>query len=307
MNLIECFKIRLLELSVEESLITFGEKSKEILTIPFDKDGKSNPIIIVADPFLFVYRDELYLFYEEKRLYSPGILRMMRTKDLKDWTDPVTVLQESFHLSYPFVFKTDGHVYMIPETCNAEEVRLYQADNDELTHFSQTGVLLGHFQKNEQITINYSDSSVLKKAGMFYLMTTLEIDNKNQLLLYISDNLQGPYKEHPSSPVCMSKKYGRNAGSLIQYDGKLYRVAQDCENRYGDNVHLFEIEEMTESNYEEHVVKEKLLNTSIPFYKEGGHQLNMVRFNNKTIIATDAKEYHSFLVTRTINKMKNLI
>ena len=305
MSKTECFKICLLIKNDEEFLDI--KDSQELIKIHFDTDGKINPVIIVADPFLYVHNDELYLFYEEKRLFTPGILRMVKTKDLKEWTKPVTVLQESFHLSYPYVFEDDGNVYMIPETCNAKEIRLYIADNDKLTHFSQVDVLVSHKQKDKHITIDYSDSSVLKKDNTYYLMTTLEIDNENQLFLYTSNKLEGPYKEHLASPICKSNKFGRNAGSLIQRGEKFYRVAQDCEKRYGDNVHLFEVKEMNETTYHEVLLKENLYDNSLPFYKEGGHQFNIIEFNGKLIIATDAKEYHRFLITKLINKMKRFI
>ena len=277
-----------------------GGGEHEVLTIPCESDGGRNPIIIVADPFLYEHHDELFLFYEEKRLLTPGILRMMHTKDLKSWSEPITVLQEPFHLSYPFVFEDNNKVYMIPETCKAGEVRLYQADNDDLTSFSQVSVLMGK-DTVEHVTIDYSDSSVLKHDGKYYLMTTREIDFVNHLYLYVSDNLTGPYSAHPLSPVCASRKFGRNAGSLIQYNGKLFRVAQDCENRYGDNVLLMEVQEMNEQHYREVLVWENIYDTTIPFYKEGGHQLNIVEYNGRLVIATDAKEYHPFLITRVRN------
>ena len=303
MNSIECFKIRLWSSPLDVFFDLNNKESKEILTISYDKDSKRNPIIIVADPFLFIHQNELYLFYEEKHLYTPGVIRMMKTTDLKDWSKPVTVLQETFHLSYPYVFEHEGDVFMIPETCNVGEVRLYKADNEKLTNFSQNCVLLEHSQKDNHITIDYSDSSVFIKDGKYFLMTTLEIDGNNSLFLYVADRLRGPYKEHPFSPICKSNKYGRNAGSLIQNYGKLFRVAQDCEKRYGDNVHIFEITEMSKSSYKEVIVCNDIFDSSIPFYKHGGHQFNMVEFNGKQIIATDAKGYHYFFKTRVKNKL----
>ena len=37
------------------------------------------------------------------------------------------VLEEQFHLSYPYIFEHEDRVYMIPETNEANEIRLYQA------------------------------------------------------------------------------------------------------------------------------------------------------------------------------------
>ena len=304
----ECFKIRLTMLNkgedwLAEDILT----NNPLLIIDCDHDGGLDPIMIVADPFLFVHHNELYLFYEEKSYFGHGVLKMIKTDDLERWSKPEMVLKEPFHLSYPFVFEDNGKVYMIPETSAVGEVRLYQAQNDDLTKFAQIDTLLRQDCKDESIKIGYSDSSVYKHDGKYFLMTTINDSGINTMKLYVADNLTGPYKEHPLSPICKSQKYGRNAGSVIERDGVLYRFVQDCEKRYGDNVHVFEITKMDDTSYSEKLVKEYLYDVAIPFYKEGGHQLNIVDFAGKQIIATDAKEYILYLFTRIIHKVKNLI
>ena len=96
------------------------------------------PVITQADPFLFVRGDELYLFFEHQRAGESGRIAMMKTRDLQTWTEPVSVLQEPFHLSFPHVFEDGGKVYMIPETQAADSVRLYCADGNDLSHFTLT-------------------------------------------------------------------------------------------------------------------------------------------------------------------------
>ena len=36
------------------------------------------------------------------------------------------VLEENFHLSFPFVFEDSGNLYMIPETAENQQIRLYE-------------------------------------------------------------------------------------------------------------------------------------------------------------------------------------
>lgn len=299
MRPIECFKIRLLTGDRQDTwnvrtLSTLLEKSCERHPLSL------NPVVIVADPFLFVHQGRLHLFYEEKRNYSDGVLRMTATTDLKTWTKPVTVLQEACHLSYPFVFDDQGTVYMIPETSDLGDIRLYKADDDTLRHFSFCRTLVHKDVVDTEI--GYVDSSVWQKDGTYYLMSSVERQRTNHLHLFTADHLEGPYTEHPCSPVCVSKKYGRNGGSLIEHDGRLYRVAQDCEVRYGDNVHLFQIDEMTRHTYKEQLVKEELIPTDLVFYKHGGHQYNVVDFDGQRIVATDAKEYHTYMPYRLLHK-----
>lgn len=298
MNKIECFKIQIV---AAESPFEFanGRIIKEVLCDSISKLRK--PTTIVADPFLFVKDDTLYLFYEDKKMYRNGVISMISTKDLATWTEPLVVLQETCHLSYPWVFEENGQVYMIPETCGLKEIRLYRA-NDELTDFKYTKTILRDDTDRED-GLSFSDTSILKKDDAFYLMTTVNENKTNILKLYVSDNFDSSYIEHPNSPIVVGNKYGRNGGCLLEFDGKLLRVAQDCVNRYGDNVHLLEVKVLNKEKYKEESIKDYIIPTTMTFYKEGGHQFNFVKFKGKYVIATDAKEYHGFAVSRILHKI----
>ena len=299
MRKIECFKIRVLEDNGDHIWeIDHQRPIHDILCDHFL--FKLNPIVIVADPFLFVYEDKLFLFYEMKRNYSPGVICMISTRNLKDWTNPIVVLKEEFHLSYPYVFEDGGDVYMIPETSEVGNIRLYKADNNKLSSFSICNTLI-HREVTEG-EIGFVDSSVFKKDGCYYLFTTIEQNGKNVLYQYFSDRLDGTYIQHPSSPICESMKYGRNGGGVINHKGLLYRVAQDCEKRYGDNIHVLAIDELSSISYKEHLFKESIVPTKLPFHKEGGHHFNYVRYLDKYITVTDSKEYNTFLFSRIVHK-----
>ena len=86
---------------------------------------------------------------------------MTCTDDLSHWSDPVVVLEENFHLSYPYVFEESGNVYMIPETSDVGDIRLYKADNNMLSSFSLNRTLI-HHDVTEGET-GFADSSVYKK------------------------------------------------------------------------------------------------------------------------------------------------
>jgi len=299
MDKVECFKIQIIR---TEDLfdITKGIPIKQIDCEPnvFVKEPK----IIEADPFLFVKSNILYLFFEDKKMYKPGVISMVCTRDMIHWTDPVVVLSEKCHLSYPWVFEDKGHVYMIPETCALNSIRLYEA-NEELNDFKYIKTLL--YEENvHKNGFSYSDSSIYKKDGIYYLMTTINDKQNNILKLFVSDNLMDGYKEHPKSPISAGNKYGRNAGCLFMYQGNLYRVAQDCEKKYGDNIHILQVKIMNKREYKEEVLKENIIPKQMKFYKEGGHQFNFVKFHNKYIVATDAKEYHYFILQKILHKLK---
>lgn len=306
MNKIECFKIQLLRTGLKRTAIS-SEAVDPVFQILCDRWAVfKEPTIIAADPFLFVHDDMLYLFYEHKNLYHNGTIMMTRTRDIQYWSEPVEVLREWFHLSYPWVFEKEGHIYMMPETCADRSIRLYEAVNSELTEFKFVRKLLEQGQ-DDDVKISYSDSSIVEQDGVYYLFTTVNYKGTNQLLLFYSDDLTGPYKQHPKSPVCVSQKYGRNAGSFIEHEGELFRVAQDCASRYGDNVHLMRVKVLSPYEYVEELIRENVFDTSDPFYREGGHQLNMVKFKDFYVYATDAKEYHYFVFSRCLHKLGILV
>lgn len=298
MKRVECLKIRLFKAKLEENIFDINSL-KVIKEINCDRIGMSlTPKTILADPFLFVNNDKLHLFFEDKQYMRNGVISMISTSDLITWSKPKIVLMEDCHLSYPYVFKDKEKIYMIPETCEKKSVRLYEA-NADLTSFCYVNTLL---KSDYNYDISFSDSSVKYSGGKYFLMTTVS-DGTNTLKLYISDDLEGPYMEHIMSPLTKSNRYGRNAGSIFEYAGNLYRVAQDCDKGYGENVHLFKIKSMAENFYDEELVKQNLFDRRKGFYKDGGHQFNIVKFHDSNIIATDAKEYHSFILCKIANRV----
>jgi len=72
------------------------------------------------------------------------------------------------------------------------------------------------------------------------------------LYLYYADYLSGTWTEHPLSPIIKGdKNIARPGGSVIEYNGSLYRYTQDCEPYYGNQVRAFEITKLTTEEYEE--------------------------------------------------------
>lgn len=118
MDKVECFKIKLYK-TTQPLDISKWESIKELSGI----QSLGEPSSILADPFLFVKDGTLFLFYEDKKLFHNGVIAMISTKDLVSWTEPVVVLKESCHLSYPWVFEKNGSIYMIPETCGLNSIR----------------------------------------------------------------------------------------------------------------------------------------------------------------------------------------
>lgn len=270
------------------SLDVFDEQHL-LLKHPIKGLWRPKPLLYQADSFLFVKGGELFLFYEMQHWDNPGVIAMRKTKDLRSWTEPVVVLRQPFHLSFPYVFEDGGTVYMIPESQESDAIYLFRADNDELTSFSKVRTLL-YQERKDGIHYNYNDSHIYKEDDVYYLFTSYQKNWMYYQELFVSDDLlQGEFIRHPKSPICISNEFGRNGGSLIQHDGRLLRVTQDCHTDYGDNVSLMEIDVLSSDDYREHVYRRNVLPAN-GIFREGGHQLNIVHFKDQYVYATDYKQ-----------------
>lgn len=294
------FNIRILEKSDND--LFFSTEGRSVLDILSDTSlFNANAPSLLADPFLFVKGGELFLFYEhqDKWVGGKGRICMRKTSDLKIWTDEVDVLIEPFHLSFPWVFEHDGKVYMLPETGHNHSIRLYEAEDDTLVHW-------GLVKKLMEDDLPWSDSTIFKKDGVYYLFTSHDVASKQEQHLFLADNLFGPYREHPSSPIYIGRDGGRNAGSIIEYNGELYRPVQVCVNSYGEQTSIMKIDILTPAEYRETLYKKNIVDSSSKAYRYGGHQFNAVRFNGNWIVATDNRSKNYNLI-ELFRKLKNVI
>lgn len=251
---------------------------------------KFNQIEIKADPFLFLHNDTLYLFYEEKLRKSKGYIMMTCTNDLENWTVPTLVLQESFHLSFPFVFKQDNEIFLMPETGEASEIRLYRFCDDTLTRVE----FLKTLKKG-----TYVDSSIIATGTNYYLFTSDSLFNQR---VFISGSLLGDYVEHPSSPIYVGRDCGRNAGSIFEYGGIYFRPSQDCSDLYGGNVTIHRLKKLDPNSIDETKYLKDIFNKDNPYYRYGGHQFNIVEYRGKLIVATDALDLN-FNIFKILQKI----
>jgi len=232
---------------------------------------KRNPVLIVADPFLFIQNDCLFLFYENQISSNSGTIEMIKTNDLIHWTEPITVLKHRTHLSFPFIFKDAGNIFMIPETYQEKNVQLCKA-NQDLTEFC--------FEKELLNGDEYVDSSIILHDHIYYLFTSVIRENDDyELQLYFSKELNGEFEKHPKSPIAKGHSVGRCGGAIFEYENKIYRPAQICKHYYGESLSMYRIKMLTTNDYQEEI--------EIGRFLPKGHHFNMTKFNNKLIVATD--------------------
>jgi len=196
----------------------------------------------VADPFMIYDNDTTYMFFEVKTEKTRlGQIGLAVSDDGLRWTYKEIVLKEDFHLSYPYVFKWQNEYYMVPETLQDRSVRLYKAGRFPFQW---------DFQMHLLSDVDFVDSSILNYGGMWWLFTSPPTNDR--LHLYQSQNLPGPWVEHPSSPIVSGDpSRARPAGRVLILDRSIVRFAQDDSTTYGRSVSGYEIVELTPTSYSE--------------------------------------------------------
>jgi len=237
-------------------------------TSPFDlkpSERVDNPVLtakdvtdmqanLIADPFMIRVGQTWYMFFEVLGWETNcGRIGLATSQDGFKWTYHQIVLAEPFHLSYPCVFEWAGDYYMIPESCQADSVRLYRA-SDFPTQWSLVGTLLNGNA--------FLDSSIFRYDDIWWLFTGISHHN-DALGLYYANNLLGPWFGHPRNPILEGNpRISRPAGRVVKFNGRVVRYAQDCRPLYGTGVRAFEIRRLTLTHYREREVRKSPILTA---------------------------------------------
>jgi O-antigen/teichoic acid export membrane protein len=200
-----------------------------------------------ADPFGLVRGSETHVFFEEfdQRRQRGRIAHLAVAAD-GSTSDPQPILEPGCHVSYPFLLEVAGEVWMIPETADLNEVRLYRA-LDFPGRWRLESVLLAG--------VPVSDPTVIERDGRWWLFGTSRGRGVNEALrLWHAPSLTGPWALHSNDPVKVDVRSSRPAGTPFLVDDVLYRPSQDCSTRYGGQVVVNRVDLLTPDLYHERVV-----------------------------------------------------
>lgn len=230
-----------------KSLVDFIELENINNPVLTAKDVIDVPAAFVADPFMISENSTWYMFFEVlNALSEQGEIGLAISNDGLNWNYQQIVLKESFHLSYPYVFKCNNEYYMVPETRQTNSIRLYKAVNFPNEWLLEKTLIDGR---------DYVDSSIFYFDTKWWLFTAST--NSSVLHLYYADKLMDSWIEHPKSPVIQKNlNIARPGGRVVVDDGNIIRYSQDNKYVYGNQVRAFEITDLTTTTYEEKEVKE---------------------------------------------------
>ncbi len=260
------------------SPLTLSSKIKNpVLT---KEDVTDVSALFVADPFMIKVNNTWYMFFEVKNGYDYQTdIAYAISPDGFNWEYKEIVLNEQFSQSYPYVFEWEGEHYMMAESHMTNSIRIYRAWD-----FPRQWIL-------EDILItgkDFVDPSIFRHDDKWWIFASTP-KNKD-LYLFYSDNLTSGWEEHPLSPVIKGdKNIARPGGRVIEYNGDIYRFAQDDEPYYGNQVRAFKITEITVDDYSEEEVSESpvLRKGEFAWTNKGMHHLDAHRTEEGWIAAVD--------------------
>jgi hypothetical protein len=201
-----------------------------------------------ADPFPLVYDGKTYVFVEDFDHRSGKAVISVLPFDEHGPTGPAQpVLEEPWHLSYPFVFTHAGQVWMIPESVANRSITLYRADAFPYRWVREETLISG---------IEASDATVIRHNGWLWMFAATRDGAgswSDRLSIFSATDLRGPWKPHPLNPVLVDQGAVRSAGAMVVRDGKLWRPVQDGTCGYGTGIALAEVVHLDHESFEQRI------------------------------------------------------
>ncbi len=240
--------------SFEQWILLFTINEKEEISKSFFRFKKIIPPKdrFWADPHPIKKNNLYYVFFEELIYKNNKAHISVITIDEKgNYSKPEIVLKKDYHLSYPFIIEDNGEIYMIPETLENKTIQLYKCIEFPLRWKLET-VLMAD--------VEGVDSTIHKKDGKYWLFVNIKenqgASTYDELFLFSSDKLNSKeWKPHPQNPIVSDVRKARPAGKIFEYQGKLYRPAQNCSKHYGYGMQICQITELNTESYKEENVQ----------------------------------------------------
>ncbi len=222
----------------------------------------------LADPFIiqrnkrnFIFLEDFY-FSKNKGVISCYEILNENEKFLG------TVLEENFHLSFPYLFNYKNQIFMCPETHQKEEIRIYICEKFPYKW---------KFYKTLIKNINAVDTILFEKDNIWWMFTSTSnksIKDFNELNIFYSENgpLTDNWHTHSLNPVVVNPNIARNGGVVFDKE-KIFRISQkNRSNIYGESFSINEIKILDKKNF-----KEEIIQNVFPKFKnrlKGTHHLN---------------------------------
>jgi hypothetical protein len=194
----------------------------------------------LADPFGLVRDGRLHLFVEHYDYRTRhGTIECLVYDTAFGLIERRRVLEEPWHLSYPFVFEADGATWMLPEAHRSGGLTLYRAEAFPWRWVPAARIALDHVAV---------DATPIFHDGLwwlFYSSADRDADKTGALFASYAERLAGPWRPHPGNPLRRDPASSRPGGTPATVDGRLVLPVQDCSRTYGGAIRPLWVDTLT--------------------------------------------------------------
>ena len=239
-----------------------------------------------ADPFILDYDDqEIILLVEDfsdtvkKGKISKLVIdrKSMRIKDVR------IILELDSHLSFPVIERREDAIYIYPENGAASTLDLYEY-NIQTEECKRVCNISDLSMADAVISCFNSEKFLFSTKGNGNVLDVYKFDVQKKFFNYYTN-------------VTFKERIARNAGDFFEWNGNIYRAAQECNQMYGHAISLQKID-----------------------YKDGVFQMNEVRrilppkgafgihtFNTyKGLTVVDLKVFRHPWIASPLFKLRNM-
>ena len=205
-----------------------------------------------ADPF-FIFQDNYYyIFIEEKFFEKPhGHISVIQIDSNGNFIQTKKIIEQPYHLSFPFIFKFEDTFFMIPESHQKKTIDVFKCVNFPYEW---------EFYSSIMTDVDAVDTIIYPYEKKWWLFTSIKnstFSQRNGLQIFYSDNpLTNSWIPHPKNPVINDVRYFRSAGNIFEKDGELFRPSQFMEDEYGYGISINKIDLL---NFQEYVESPKFI------------------------------------------------
>lgn len=241
-----------------------------------------------ADPFPVNHNGKDYIFVEivDDKNREKGTIGVCNLTDKEDF---VEIINEPFHMSFPNIIKHHEEFYMMPETSEANELRLYKAiDFPYKWQYCSTLVS----------DLRIVDTVFLRVGSELFAIGQKLPEKKNVAFQIDLDTLT-------AKPIRLSGTYidKRPAGNFINYSDGLYHALQECGRVYGEYLHICKLDSFEDGILKEtetgiYQISDMAIDTSIKYRRV--HTFN--KWNNLEVIDL---LYYQFNPTIIFERLKH--
>lgn len=197
-----------------------------------------------ADPFPIAWRGRLGVFFERLDYQSNiGEIWYQAFNEAGPTGEPVPVIREPWHLSYPFLIEENGDLYMIPEASMTRGVTLYRC-----IAFPDRWEPVARLLDN----VEAADATVFRHGGRYWMTSVVRNGvggYSDTLAIHHAPGLFGPWEPHARNPVVVDARFARPAGAVVATQNGLFRPVQDCSRGYGKALAIMRIDRLDPENF----------------------------------------------------------